>query len=48
MLFIRTKHNMHIFRVICFIKLQNDTETTAKRWKTITVMESLNHLSVFG
>ena len=25
MLFIRTKHNMHIFRVIPFIQLQNDT-----------------------
>ena len=26
-LFIRTKHNMRVFRVITFIKLQNDTET---------------------
>ena len=24
-LFIKTKHNMHIFRVIPFIKLQNNT-----------------------
>ena len=30
---IRTKHSMRIFGVIPFIKLQNDTWTTAKRWK---------------
>ena len=30
----RTKHNMHIFGVIAFKKLQNDTWTTVKRWKT--------------
>ena len=30
-LFIRTKHNMQIFGVIPFIKLQNDTYTIVKR-----------------
>ena len=30
MLFIRTKHNMQIFWVIPFIKLQNDTQTMVK------------------
>ena len=30
MLFIRTKHNMQIFGVIPFIKLQNDTQTMVK------------------
>ena len=34
-LFVRTNHNMRIFGVIPFIKLQNDTETTVKRWKII-------------
>ena len=35
-LFIRTKHNMPIFEVISIMKLQNDTLTTVKRWKTVT------------
>ena len=30
-LFIRTKHNMQIFGVIPFIKLQNNIEITIKR-----------------
>ena len=34
-LFIRTKHNMRMFGVIPFIKLQNDTSTTVKGWKTM-------------
>ena len=34
-LFIRTKHNMQIFGVIPLIKLQNDTLTTVKLWKTM-------------
>ena len=33
MLFIRSKHNIWIFRVVCFIRLQNDTWTTVKRWE---------------
>ena len=33
-LFIRTKHNIRIFQVIPFFKLQNNTLTTVKRWKT--------------
>ena len=32
-LFIRTKHNKRIFGVIPLIELQNDTQTTIKRWK---------------
>ena len=45
MLFIQTKHNMQIFRVIPFIKLQNDTETTVKWWKTMkNEMESYTYL----
>ena len=41
MLFIRTKRSMHVFRVIPFIKLQNDTSTTAKqRIMMKTEMES--------
>ena len=34
-LFIRTKHNIRIFGVISFIKLQNDTYTRIKRLKTM-------------
>ena len=30
-----TNHNMRIFGVIPFKKLQNDTWTTVKRWKMI-------------
>ena len=33
MLFILIKHNMWIFRVIAFFKLQNNTQTTVKWWK---------------
>ena len=33
MLFILTKCNMQIFRVIPFLKLQNNTQTTVKSWK---------------
>ena len=34
-LLIRIKPNMRIFGVIPFIKLQNDTYTTIKQWKTM-------------
>ena len=35
------KHNLQIVRVIPFIKLQDDTETTVKRWKMMkSEMES--------
>ena len=32
MRFIRTNHNMRIFGVIPFIKLQNDTQTTGEQY----------------
>ena len=34
-LFIWTQHNMHIFGIVPFIKLQNDTWTTVKRRKML-------------
>ena len=41
-LFSRTKHNMRIVRVIPVIKLQIDTWTAIKRWKTMkNEMESI-------
>ena len=44
MLFIRTKHNMQIFRVIPFIKLQNDKQQlNGEKWDGEQI-----HLSSFG
>ena len=49
-LFIRTKHNLQIFGVILFIKLQNNTQATVKLWKTMKKhvfgWASIIHLSV--
>ena len=38
-LLIRTKQNPQIFAVIRFVKLQNDTQTTAKRKEKISKNE---------
>ena len=40
-LFIMTKHNIRIFRVIPFFELQNSTRTTAERWDPCLLLKEL-------
>ena len=38
------KHNLQFFGVIPFAKLQNDTKTTVKRWKTMKMRREAESL----